>query len=503
MSNSTTVATNLALTLFLLRDAPEAREEQGMAFGMLKAAMKGRAIEVLLDEDGLLVDGGRVPSGTPGVDDLRRQLLLHGVGRLRVPADVADDALLTLLRALAAPRGTFRSLYELVDHVQSATHADFAIGPMLPRPAAPKTEAQPPAFDEHGIHNEEAVGVMHFVTPGQGVATQSVVEVADALERIAQQPTDPELPRLLNVVLVAADDAVQVDDWAAVLRYAVALVRAETAAGGDVAGRDYPIALRRMLPRSALTAVARLVTNPEHRQDAVLVLRRMGVDGAEVLLGLLADAEVLEERRAYYAALRQMSEGAAVLIAMLSRDEWYVVRNVADLCGDLGLEEAVPHLAKQLAHSDERVRRAVAGALAKIGTPATVEPLRQALRDPAPAVRLQAVRGIDGWRSRGLAMSLSVLLDEEDHPEIVREMLLALGRIGTPEAVQSLARAAAPGGRLFNRKPTAERVHAVEALGTVAHPSAVSALQGLLQDGDAEVRGAAQRALAQLELRER
>jgi hypothetical protein len=503
MSTSAAIATNLALTLFLLRDAPEAREEQAAAFGMLKAGIGGRALELRLDEDGVLVDGGRVPPGTPGVGDLRNQLLVHGVGLLRIPADTSDAAFLTLLRALAAHRGAYRSLYELIDRVHSECRADFVLAPMTTREDESREEAQIAAMQEQGLHNEEAVGVMHFVTPGQAVATQPSAEVTEALARIAASPTDPELMRLLNVVLVAADDAAQADDWPGVLGYALALVEAETASGGDVAGRDYPIALRRMLPRSVLSPIARLVTSPEHRQAAVTVLRRMGVDGSEALLAHLAESEQLEERRAYYAALRQMTEGAAVFIGMLTHDEWYVVRNVADLCGDLGLEEAVPHLAKQLAHPDERVRRAVAGALAKIATPSTVEPLRQALRDEAPAVRLQAVRGIDGWRSRGLAMSLSVLLDEEHHPEIVREMLLALGRIGTPEAVQALTRAAAPGGRLFNRKASAGRIHAIEALGTVAHPSAVAALQGLLQDGDAEVRGAAQRSMAQLELRER
>src|SRR5213079_1433303 len=55
--------------------------------------------------------------------------------------------------------------------------------------------------------------------------------------------------------------------------------------------------------------------------------------------------------------------------------------------GELALEEAVPALAQQLEHEDERVRKAVALALAKIGSRAAAEPLRRALRDESPEVR--------------------------------------------------------------------------------------------------------------------
>jgi HEAT repeat protein len=252
-----------------------------------------------------------------------------------------------------------------------------------------------------------------------------------------------------------------------------------------------------MLPRSVLEHVARMVTGPQ-RVRALPVLKRMGADATEVLLGLLASASSIGERRAYYAALRQMTAGTDLLVNMLTHDEWFVVRNVADLCGELRIEAAVPRLGKHLSHEDERVRRSVAGALSKIGTPATIELLRQAMRDPSPTVRLQAVQGIDGRRGRGLAMTLAVLLEEESHPDITREMLLALGRIGTAEAVQALARAAAPGRRLFNRKPLALRLAAIEGLRLASTPAAAALLQPLLTDDDAEVRQAAQKALVQL-----
>ena len=206
------------------------------------------------------------------------------------------------------------------------------------------------------------------------------------------------------------------------------------------------------------------MTSSSHRGDALPVLQRMGADATEALLGLLVSADRIDDRRAYFGALRQMTEGTALLANMLTHDEWFVVRNVADLCGELRVESAVARLARHVTHPDERVRRSVALALARIGTPGTVEPLRQALRDESPTVRMQLLQALDGKRNRALAMSIAVALDHENHPDVQREMLLALGRIGSPESVQVLMRAAEPGGRVFNRKPVPGRRAAVEGL---------------------------------------
>ena len=147
-------------------------------------------------------------------------------------------------------------------------------------------------------------------------------------------------------------------------------------------------------------------------------------------------------------------------------------------------------------HRDERVRRAVAGALGKIGSTEALEALRHLLNDVEPMVRLQAAQGIGGEWARGLVMSIAVRLPEEAHADVLREMHLALGRVGTPEAVQVLRGAAAPAKGLLSRKSAAVRLAAVEGLALASGAAAAGALQDLLADADAEVRAAAERALS-------
>jgi HEAT repeat protein len=76
--------------------------------------------------------------------------------------------------------------------------------------------------------------------------------------------------------------------------------------------------------------------------------------------------------------------------------------------------------------------------------------------------------------------------------------MLALGRIGSPDAVQALIKFAQPGGKLFGRKPAPRRLAAVEALRVAATPAAIGTLQGLAEDSDKEVKSAARAALAEL-----
>ena len=489
------VAANLATMLFLLRDRPDEREEQIAAFRELSASLRGAALDVRVGPRGIRVNGEPVSDAMPQVAALRTHLLDRGVGELGLAAGFQSASLLAVLQALVHPPGYFRSLHELTTTLDAPTREAVMLAP-----PAPDDNASGDWSVYETIASNPAVARQAADLNVSGARRRDAERLEALLAELEAAPDDPAVPDRLNEIVRCIDAAVAAEEWTDVLRAAAVMVRSEGAAGATAGtfGRAYPIAIRRALPRSVLERLARLVTNPEHRAAVTPVLRRMGADATESLLALLAAEEQIDSRRAYYGALREMTEGTELLVNMLTHDEWFVVRNVADLCGELRIEAAVPRLARHLAHGDERVRRSVAGALAKIGTAATIEPLRQALRDPAPAVRLQAVLGIDERRGRGLAMTLAVLLDEETHPDILREMLLALGRIATNEAVQTLIRAAAPGRRLFNRKPVGTRLAAVEGLARAATPAAAGALQSLLADEDQEVRRAAQRALAHL-----
>jgi len=513
---------DLSTILLLLRDRPDAKEELKLAFQRLVSTLGNRDHVLQVSESGLVWDRVEVPAGRGELAALHEHLKAHGIGEIRLPAGVMTSALLSLFRVIAAPAGTYGSFDHLVARLDAtgvgmvpvlplASHSgsgpaarEAVVRPLTRSPGVARSRPEqphPPAEEDDGrlqalgpdALTEAKVGLMHFAT----LQAQSVSPIDELVHRLEQEKDEAAALNLLNQLMTAGEMAARRSDWVELLKAAHALVRLETQGGPAVEHRGYGIALRRMLPRSVLERIARLVTQGTHKAEAVAVLRRMGADGTEVLLKFLAESDDLAERRAYYSALKEMTEGTTLLVHMLSHDQWFVVRNVADLCGDLRLEQAVPALGKLIQHSDERVRRAAASALARIGGAGAAEALRRAFKDPAPAVRLQAAQDLDGRRAKGLAMSLAVAAVEESRPDVQREMFLALGRIGSVEAIQALSKAAEPSRGLFKRKPREIRLAAVAGL-HAAGPSAANALKTLLEDEDREVRSAVQQALQTL-----
>src|SRR5256886_15558331 len=72
--------------------------------------------------------------------------------------------------------------------------------------------------------------------------------------------------------------------------------------------------------------------------------------------------------------------------------------------GELGMEDAIPALSRQLDHADERVRKAVALGLAKIGSRNAAEALRRAVRGQTPGGRTPGALRVGGRQAGGLAV---------------------------------------------------------------------------------------------------
>jgi HEAT repeat protein len=92
-------------------------------------------------------------------------------------------------------------------------------------------------------------------------------------------------------------------------------------------------------------------------------------------------------------------------------------------------------------------------------------------------------------------MPLVSAASSELDPGVLGEYYRALGRIGTPDAVAALVKAAQEAGGLLSRKPVGPRLAAVEALGLAGGANAVAVLRELVQNRSADVRAAAAAAL--------
>ena len=506
-------ATLFARTLALFRD-PNAKEDQKAQFRALVTLLKSQGA-LIAAQDGQLVINGELldPSDShdalvqrPGpYDSLVQRLELHAVKEIAIRPDPPPAETFELLRGLAEPPSDADLASRLrttgVKQITVVMQPALTMPPDDVEAAEPepvKKAAQVPKTTPIAESDVPAI-VRESLAQSSGFSPAAASKPAvDLMAQLREKPSGPNVGDLLAVLGRQFETAMKANRIPQALSILEAIVRAEQQVTDATRRRQYSIALKRMYSKAVLEAIAEIADHPSDREGALLVLRRAGEDGVEVLLELLVAAPTLEERRGIFLALTGMKEGTHQVVHMLGHHQWFVVRNVAELAGELGLEEAVPALGEQLNHADERVRKACALALAKIGSSAAAEPLRRALRDKSPDVRIQAALGVGGRKAGPLAMPLVVAMEEEEDESVERELMMALGRIASPAAVQALIKFAQPGGRLFGRQPTARRITAVEALRIAATPAAIGTLEGLTDDGDTDVRDAAESALADL-----
>ena len=541
MFNQELYASAFARAVGLMRDGHAARDQQMASLRALVALAELSAAALRLYDGILSVDDVAMPNEAPFVPVLIERMQAHRMTELMIRRQSDPVEVLALLRGLAAAPGEGPSIKErlrdvgskrimvILEQVESSARVRSVTQAfdMLEIEAAAAAAAPAPARDDLLKEWDKATtGEMRGIhldlpeepeTPREAPSEMARVEHVPApqpepVPDLPPPPTPRSPPMPADTPLGAALSAVVLDPYGgAVLNRLTALAEQVAAALGrddtDAALRalaivvdlepgapegsprnSYGIVLKRALTRDVLAQVAQCLLTPALMDAAGKLMRRSRGEGAELLLGLLVSAEGLRERKAYMSVLRTIPEATARVIAMLGHDQWFVVRNVAELLGDLGVEDAAPALGRVLRHSDARVQRAAVIALAKIGSAATVEPLRRALKEGTAELRALIAQSIGGPKARALAMPLVSLAESETNPEVLREYYRALGRIGAPEAVQALANAASPGGVLVGRKSTALRLAAVEGLRLAG---AKAALAGLARDGEKAVREAA------------
>jgi HEAT repeats/PBS lyase HEAT-like repeat len=258
------------------------------------------------------------------------------------------------------------------------------------------------------------------------------------------------------------------------------------------AKRSFAMSLRRLAKPPLMRVVAAQLPHAGDRLDDLMaVLARAGDEGADAVVEQLASLTAQGDRRAYFDALLKLRAGISTLIHQLGDSRWFVVRNAADLLGEMQARDAEQPLTALFRHEDDRVRRAATGALMRLGTIRAMHAIQEALRSDAAPTRMQAAAALAVRKDVRTVPTLVRALDEEKDEDVQAAFLVALGKLGTPEAVQRLLSAVAPERGLFKKKSSAHRMAGVQGLAEVGTPEALAGVRGLVLDKDEAVREAA------------
>ncbi len=443
-----------------------------------------------------IVDGALVVQGAPAVRSgasaepalkaLQRRMIALGAASISVRDGAAPGELLTLARLLTPSRS----------------------GVDLPTPAGNETPTTVHAFALSDDPPQELLRSWSvLVTPvvAPRAAAPPMGAPGSALARLASVRSDESAVAAVATVVAFLDDAQRRGDAAAVeavARGVLSQLQLVGSGGGRVALES---ALRTLLRPALLSLLAQRLPFGGDRIPLLQVISRAGDAGVEVLLGQLLASDDPVARRAYFDGIVAMDVGSPVLFELLRDARWFVVRNAAALLGEMHVDATDAALLPLLRHADERIRIAAARALIRVRTPKALQGLHAVIDDRNAEVRRLAAAafGLAGGAAGGIrppAARLAVALTRETDEDVALEMLAALGRLGSADAVQRLLRIAMPGTQDFASGERAavardpwQRIGAMDALARARGHAVLPAMEQLRSDPDPDVAAAAAR----------
>ena len=522
MDSSCVFARHFAHLVWLFLNERDAHDAQLATLHAAVAASREGGVTLSTRDWRLLVNGAPASDAVAEAQDLTAQLIGHAVTELRVAQRASPAELMLVARLLAREPEPGDGGYQVVTALRlfdaQAIEVKVEAPPAPPTPPAAHRGASASASTLPGMISDTSI----FAAAGAAAAADDrdgdTADGGDALvheqdpEHLFRSFSATETPKgsmvklfeqldvartsqaamhqLDGLVTLAAESAqkARLDIVADVLH---GLVEREAKMEDRTIKRQVGIAVRRLWTPAVLRCVAELLPRRrENYEQYMTILTRAEDAGVEALVEALISAPSITDRRVYYDALLRLRTGVRTLVHMLGDPRWYVVRNAAELLGELRVAEADEELTALLSHPDDRVRAAAATALAKLGSASAAKGVRGILREAPAELRELAADALATNRASSVD-SLIRAYDREADQNVQMAILAALGQLGTPEAVKKLAEIASTDRRFFKSRPTPMRVAAVHALGEVQSSSALAALQALLRDTEKAVRGAA------------
>jgi len=235
----------------------------------------------------------------------------------------------------------------------------------------------------------------------------------------------------------------------------------------------------------------------EERESLIEFLASRGDSAIAVILDMLADADLKETAMA---VLREMAEDhMPTLYDRLSDPRPEIVGGLVRLLGSLGDIRALSFLRTPLHHDLMTVRRETIRAVERLKSPAAVPILTEVLSDPAPEIRVAAVRALASLSSERIKEPLVELSRGKDFVKRTylekKEVFLALGQLRDPE-IEAWLIGVLKKRSLFSRESHDElRACAVAALARMGTIAALDAVRSREKDKSEIVRRAVAQAL--------
>lgn len=453
-------------------------------------------------------DGVRTLTLRPGVEDDEIVRFMQTIVTARnLPSEAADD-LLTLLWEQDFERLTYTFTDVLAD-VTSPPEAEGGTPEARPEEVAQEVEEE--RERPTALSLDDFDSTLYFLDEQEIQRLQDEIG-----REYQQDLRENVLAILFDLLELEVDEAVRAEVLTIVEEFIPYLLAAgDYHSVAYVLGQSREVASRgRALTaeqRGRLEQLPALMSTPEavaqllQAVDSALVAppaEELGHLFAEVypealatLLSWITRLENADVRETVAAAVERLARKhpAALVDALASQDPGTALNGVR-LAARMRLGPAVQPLGELLGRPQTEVRLAVVEALTVIGTPGALQALVQAVDDATRDVRLAAVRVLGQRRFRNALGRIESAIDGKAlrDADLTEKMAFfeAYGLIGGPQAVTNLE-ALLLSRSLFRKRHDPEtRACAALALGKIGTPEALAALEEARSDKDVLVRNA-------------
>ena len=466
----------------------------------------------------LYKDGMRVLTLRRGVEEGEVVRFLDVVNRVKLlPTDAADDLLTLLweqdflhLSYLFAEPGAEGNL-PAVEPPQGAPPPAAQVGAAIREEAA-----EEPARPRGTVDLDDFDSTLYFLDPneedyirrsleheyGRNIRGDALATLVDVFELREAAEEREDIVQVLEHLFPSLLNSGDFRNAAGLLReLRVAMGRAEDLSAGH---RERLDALDARLSEPAI--VTQLLQALEEgglegaEADAAELLRELRPAALEAIVTYLPRIPDGPLRRLLVeAASRVATQHPSEVLRILKHPEGEAAGGIVELAGRLRLEPAVPGLGEVLRRGTAPLRLAAVTALAAIASPGALAHLERALEDEERGVRLAGVRilGERGYRNALRRVESVVLGREVREMDLTEKMAFfeAYGAIAGEAGVGPMRELLEPRGLLRRKAPPQVRACAALALGRIGTPEAVAALEAVAGDKDLIVRNAVNNAL--------
>lgn len=240
------------------------------------------------------------------------------------------------------------------------------------------------------------------------------------------------------------------------------------------------------------------------RAESEKILALFGDRSVRPLLDALATEEDLLVRKSIVEVITQIGRPAVpVILENLNDAQWYIVRNMVTILGNLGMPDLAPQVAGTLAHPDVRVKKEAIKALSRMDHPFAVSALGELCFHAEESVALTAVAALAVKKEAEAVLALYRRVVRKNmfypHFRLAHEAIDSLRSIGTGEALTALdeiirMKVVWQSGRFREMK-----THALRAVAKIGSDRAKEILRSYLSDADGQVRSEAKRLLRRFE----